>query len=526
MKHHCPKLIKSLIHHYCFRSFLSGMLLPFGFAPFHLPGLAILGVALLFAQLSSELSTSNSRLPKRSFYLGFNFGLGYFGFGVSWVFVSIHNYGHLNILVSAIITFIFIAYLAVFMGLLGYLYRFFAINRSKFISCLLFSALWCLCEYLRSTILTGFPWILLGFGQIDTPLIYILPIIGVYGVSFLTALVATFLTVAFQEKKLKSLPWLFGFVGLLLAPLILKNKSWITEGSKPISVGIIQANLSMRDKWDEQLFWKLLDYYRIEIQKLVGKDELIVLPESAIPAPESYASDFLEAVHFESLNSNTSVLLGIPTEPSEHVYYNSLIALGDASGTYQKKQLVPFGEYIPKTLQFIMDWLSIPLTNISAGAHNQPLVQVNYHPIATLICYELAYPLLLREQLPEAEWIVSISDDGWFGRTFAMYQQQQMAQVLSVQTGRYQIIANNDGLSSVINSKGEIVNSLKAYQAGVLQSHLYPSLGATPWVTLGDTPILLFSLLVVLGALLQRGYAVKLTVLSRFKRKWLSGQNG
>jgi apolipoprotein N-acyltransferase len=500
---------KSITQHYCFWALLSGSLLPFGFAPFHCPGIAILGIALFFAQLTPGLVNTGINARKRAFLTGFSFGVGYFSVGVSWVFVSIHDYGHLNFLMAGIITLIFILYLAFYLGLLGYLFQITAKNRSKLVCCLLFSGLWCLCEYLRATLLTGFPWLLLGFGQLDTPLKYLLPIIGFYGVGFLTALAASLLVLAFQKTTIKSIPGLIAFVGLLILPLALKNKPWTTELNKPISVGIIQANLSMKDKWDEALFWKLLSYYENKTNKLLGKNDLIVMPESAIPAPDNYVTDFLDKMHQKGLASNTSILLGIPSQPSEAIYYNSLLALGKANGSYQKKQLVPFGEFIPKPLQKISNWLSIPIINMTAGEHVQPLVLVDGHPIATLICYELAYPMLLREQLPEAEWIVSISDDGWFGKSFAIYQQLQMAQALSIQTGRYQVVANNDGLSAVIDASGNITDSLPAYQAGILNSKLYAHQGSTPWVTYGDAPVLFFSLFIFLMSLIQRGYSMR-----------------
>ena len=140
---------------YLLRSFFAGLLIPFGFAPFHLPGLAILGIALLYAQLKFQT-------VKQSFLTGFVFGLGFLGFGVSWVYISIHTYGHLNALLSALITLLFVGYLALYPGLVALLYNRLSTKCSLITSCLLFSALWCLGEYFRSTLLSGFPWLLLG----------------------------------------------------------------------------------------------------------------------------------------------------------------------------------------------------------------------------------------------------------------------------------------------------------------------------------------------------------------------------
>lgn len=481
---------------YLSQVFLAGLLIPLSFAPFHLPGAAILGLAFLYAQL---------RRDEQPFLTGFTFGLGLFGLGVSWVYVSIHQYGHLNPVLSALITLIFVVYLSLYTGVMTFLYTKIRL-KSLILSCLLFSALWCLCEYLRATLLSGFPWLLLGFGQIDSPLKFFLPILGVYGVSFLTCLTAAFIATSLQVKRNERYLWVLAFVALLLTPMLLKHKHWTTIDNEPISVGIIQANLSMRDKWDETLFWKLLIHYKEAIDKLLGKD-LIVMPESAIPLPADYISDFLEKINSQTRNAGSAVILGIPqlkNTGNQEEYSNSIVALGAGQGYYIKRHLVPFGEYIPRFFVNLIRWLEVPIDNQVAGPAKQQLIHVKNHPIASLICYELAYPELLRQQLPEAEWLVSVSDDGWFGHSLALYQQLQMSQVLSIQSGRYQVTSNNDGLSAIIDTEGNIIASLPAFKSGVLESVLYPVKGYTPWTYYGDTPILLFNLLLFILAVLLK----------------------
>lgn len=480
------------------RSFLFGLLLPMGFSPFHLPGAAILGIALFYAQI-------NQLKAQKSFFNGLFFGLGYFGLGISWVFISIHDYGHLNALVSGLITLFFTLYLALFPAFTAFLFAKLNTRLTPLYSCLLFSALWVLFEYFRSIFLGGFPWLILGFGQFDAPAKYLLPILGVFGVSFLTVFAATLLTTSIREAGKKRYLHLLAFITLLLMPTFLKYISWSEESKSKFSVGIIQANLSMRDKWDENLFWQLLEQYKKSTEELLGT-QLIVMPESAIPLPSSYVGDFLTEIDNKAQESASAILLGIPqpTTIDENYYFNALIGLGTAEGNYQKQHLVPFGEYIPRPFQYISNRLAIPDANLKPGKKNQELVKIQGHPIATLICYELAYGDLLRHQLPQAEWIVSISDDGWFGHSLAMYQQQQIAQVRSLQTARYHVIANNDGLSAVINTRGEIINSLPAFQAGILKTTLSPATGITPWVYFGDLPSLLFCALFVIFCLVYR----------------------
>jgi apolipoprotein N-acyltransferase len=482
------------------RLFFSGLLLPLSFAPFHFPGLAVLSIALLFLQLHQSI-------PKYTFLTGFVFGLGFLGFGVSWIYVSIHEFGHLNPLVALGITLLFITYLSLYLGFVTLIYSLLLRHRAPTLfSALLFSSLWCLGEYLRATIIGGFPWLMLGFGQMDSPLQHLFPLMGVYGVSWFTCFIGCVLALSIRAKGLNRTRICALFISLLLTPLVLSHKTWTEPHGQPMSIGIIQANLSMRDKWDETLFWQILDNYQEKTLRLLKTVQLIVLPESAIPLPSTYVNDVLDFLDQQAKQSHRSILLGIPypTKRNNAIYYNAILGLGQAEGLYFKQHLVAFGEFTPSFLSSLSRWLDIPLSNLAPGKSNQPLIQVDHHPIASLICYELAFPELLRRQLPDAEWIVSISDDGWFGHSLAVYQHLQMAQVISKQTGRFQIVSNNDGLSSVIDATGKITSELPAFDAGLLTSSIQPFMGASPWVIFGDAPFYFFIVMIILLGLMHR----------------------
>ncbi|KTD67422.1 apolipoprotein N-acyltransferase [Legionella steelei] len=466
--------------------FMAGLIAPFGFAPFHIPGLILLSLAFLYSSLQNC-----SR--KQGFSLGFFYGMGYFGFGVSWVIVSIHDYGQLNYFLAGLITLIFIMYLALFPALVAYLYKLLEFKNRKLVSLTLFCVLWCLSEYCRATLFTGFPWLSVGTPLIDTPIKYIAPILGVYGLSLVCVLIAALLTLAVTQNSANRYYYLITIVLILIGPMLCKNISWSRVKKEPISIGAVQANLSMRDKWDEALFWNLLKYYENSINKLLGK-QLIILPESAIPLPASYLDKYLLKLNNKALKAKSALMLGIlqPTNDSETNYYNSVITLGQAKGKKLKRHLVPFGEYIPKPLVTINHWLNLPEPNLLPGKRKQSLIRIENHPIASLICYEIAYPNILREQMPQAQWIVSISDNGWFGHSLASYQQLQMAQILSLLTGRYQVVVNNDGLSSVIDANGDIIESLPPFSPGLLESSVFPAEGLTPWIIWHEYPSLIF----------------------------------
>lgn len=463
-----------------------GLLFPLGFAPFHFPGLSILSVGLFY------LILQNNTL-KSAAINGLLFGLGFFSFGVSWIYVSVHTYGHLAMLVAAFITFIFILYLSLYYVILGASYSLFAkyttssINRGLF-----FSFIWVVLEYTRACFLTGFPWLLLGISQFDSPLSAYLPILGVYGTSFLTCIVAICFAYVISAAQKKRLLWLIAGLSMLLLPNLFAQYNWTTEQDQTISVAAVQANLSMRDKWDENLFWQILENYETKIQLLLGTD-LIVLPESAIPLPADYLHDTLLDLNNKTQTASSALILGIPITKSKHnktTYHNGMLGLGFAKGKYLKQHLVPFGEYIPTPLLSLSKKISLPDPELSHGPNHQHLIKIKGYPIAALICYELAYSELLRTQLPQANWIISLSDDGWFGHSLAIYQQLQIAQVRSKQTGRYQVVSINDGLTSILNHHGDIIASLPIYATDILKATLHPVTGSTPWVIIGDNLII------------------------------------
>lgn len=497
------------------RTFFFGLLLPLAFAPFHLSGLAILSLAWFYKQLEAKTSSALKT--------GFFYGLGFFGLGISWLYVSINQYGHLNPILSALITLLLILYQTLFVIAAAVIFRYLSSGSSR-LKGGLFSAVWVLMEYCRATFLGGFPWLLIGTGQFDSPLAALLPLIGIYGSSFLTCFLATILANWFKSKpKTLNLKTLYSpvlFLVILLAPIFLKNIQWINLEKKAVSVAVLQENLSMRDKWNDELFQELLTRYQRDVTALLGTS-LIVMPESAIPVPLSYVADSLAELHQQALAKNSALILGIPqaTNLHENAWYNSLLSLGKARGSYFKQHLVPFGEYFPPVFAPVLDFLGIENSNIAPGFAKQPLVTIHKMPIASSICYELAYPTLLRLQLPQAKFIISLSDDGWFGHSLAMFQQLQIAQVLSALVGRYQVVANNDGLSSVLDSKGKILASLPAFKEGILNATLYPANGSTPWIYYGDSPVLVFAFVIALICLVRKNLFL-LPLVSRVKRRY------
>lgn len=488
---------------YLLRAAFAGILMPLSFAPFHFPGLAILGLAMFYAELQNKT-------VKQAAKIGLAFGTSYMAIGVSWIYVSIHLYGNLNIFTSVIITIIFIFYLAIFYVLQAMTFAYIQKNTQKIYKILSFSATWCLFEYIRANFATGFPWLLVGFGQVDSPLSGLLPYVGIYGISFLSCTAAClvyYLTSNNKKKYFAKIPYLIILITMLLTPSLLTK--WVKCTKESIPVGVIQANLAMREQWDNNVFSQITTRYQKGIDALKAKTPLIIMPESALPVPKEYANEFISKINNIARKYNNSILMGIPhpANKEETLYYNTASFFGVSKGSYYKQHLVPFGEYIPKPFQAITNVLKIPDPSMASGKIKQELLTFKNHPFASLICFEVAYPEILRKQLPQAQWIIAISDVGWFGHSLAIYQQLQMSQALSAMAGRYQVVANNNGLSSIINNHGKITNSLPAYSSQELYGLIYTAHGTTIWTKTGDMPYLYLCIVIIIIALMdKRGY--------------------
>ncbi len=490
--------------------FFLGALLPLGFAPFSYTYMIWIALILFYLYLEKN--------PYPDFKSGYIFGIGLNLVGTSWIYHSIHEYGHLHPFFSALLTFLFVLYTALFYGLFSFTYQQLKSGLTEGIRPLLFASCWCLSEYFRAHCFGGFPWLILGFSALSTPFAPILPWLGIYGPGFVISAAVGYLSIAIAHQGLKRL---FGILGIMLFMLpTLLPLPVEQESDKSLSVSIIQGNVKTQDKWDEQFFWQELNRYMKAILHNLAPKQLIILPEAAITVPQSYVHDELHRLDAIAKKKQSAILIGIPkSSDHENNYYNTMLGLGLAKGQYFKQQLVPFGEYIPQVFLPIIERLGFPIVNMIPGDSHQEPIEVMGQKIVSLICYELAYPEHLRHQLPQGKWIVSMSDDGWFGHSFAVYQHLQMAQVFSFMAYRDQVFVNNNGLSSIINAKGEIVAKLPAWKRQELQGQIMPHQQMTAWMKWGDRPILFCSLFICLVFILEKiGIYLSKTIAARWKR--------
>ena len=485
-----------------FFALISGGLLALAFSPVHLFWLSIVCPTVL---LGLWLNCS----AKKAAILGLIFGLGFFGVGASWILHSIYVYGNTPLIIAFIITASFVTVLASFFALHGYaLQKFFPkVSIAKLL--LVFPALWALLEWVRSWILTGFPWLLLGHSAIPSPIAGLAPMIGVYGLSFFITLLSGLLLIAanprLTQQTAGSVNWaksnIAGFALLILIGLanLTHYLHWTVSNPQTLRVSLIQGNIAQELRWDPAHLQQIIDRYQ-SLTEPLWKSNLIVWPEAAIPLTPLQAPEFYATLDKQAKKTHATLLLGLPIQ-RDWRYYNGAMALGNGEGTYVKRHLVPFGEYVPleKQLRGLIGFFNLPMSDMLPGAVKQPLIQVDNTPVGTFICYEIAYNALLRQDLPEAELLVTISDDAWFGRSLAPWQHLQIAQFQAAATSRSLLFASNSGSSAFIDAKGSLALSIPAFIPGSVSFDVTRETGTTPWVYLGDTPfIVLFALLILL----------------------------
>lgn len=484
-------------------SLAAGVVTVGGFAPFNLYPLAVLGLAVLFWQWHHASS------PRAGFFSGWGFGLGLFGAGVSWIYISLHQYGGMAAWLAALATILFCAFLALFPAVAGALFVYF--RRQKSALLWLAPALWMIQEWVRGWIFTGFPWLALGYSQVPaSPLAGYAPLVGAYGVSYLVALLAALLTwsVASRHSR-RPLAWgIAGIVVLLVLGWGLRLPEWTQPTGPPTSVALVQGNIPQEMKWRPEKTAQTLARYAELIA--AHPAQLIVLPETALPLfenelPPAYR-DML--VQFGQQNGG-DIIVGLPTGSPRGAYYNSVLSFGAApTQAYHKFHLVPFGEYIPmKPLWgWIIEVLHIPLSDFARGSPTQRPLQVGGQAVAMNICYEDVFGEEIIRQLPAASVLANVSNVAWFGDSLALWQHGQISQMRALETGRMMLRATNTGLTALIDNKGVMLAHLPPFREGVLRGMVTGYTGSTPYVRWGNAPILMLCWgSLALGLLLRPG---------------------
>lgn len=480
---------------------LAGALLPLSFAPFDWWPVGLLSTICL----ALLLYRSSAR---QAFWRSWVFALGMYGTGVSWVFVSIHDFGNASPPFAVLLTFLLVLVLATLFAvpfiLLGRYW-----SRSPATLLLALPALWVLGEWLRSWLFTGFPWLYLGYGHLATWLSGWAPVAGVMGISFILVFTAAAISFVWLERRsgvLSLAPLLLAGV-LWGAGCFLQDVRWTTPHLEPIRVGLVQGNVPQERKWDPGFLYPTLERYYVMSETLWADHDWVVWPEAAVPLLYHQAQPFLEQVKKRALENEAALITGILYDSrEEYAYYNSMVALGLGAGIYHKQRLVPFGDYVPLRDWFgpVLSLFDLPMSILQPGPATQQGLQVGSALAAPSICYEIAYPDVVARGAMNAMILITVSNDAWFGASLGPLQHMQIAQMRALETGRYLIRATNNGVSALVNDKGEILARSEQFVQQTLSGEVELRQGATPFMRWGSEPLLFICLLALGGAGLLR----------------------
>lgn len=478
---------------------LLGLLLPLSMAPFKLWPLVWLSLGGYFWVVHQ------ARSPRQAFWLGFCYGAGLFGLGISWVFASMRTV-NTGVALSLIMTTAFCLGIALLPAIQAWLYVRFLKTR-RFALTLAAPMLWILFEWLRSWLFTGMPWLLAGYSQTDTPFGQLSALVSVYGLGLALALASAQLARGLIQGR-SALPGIAIAAGLtvlgFIAGALLPADRWTEPGDRILAVAV-QSNIAQAEKWQPSMLRPTLDFYARQARTQTDAD-LMVWPEAALTARPQRLATYLSQLDQLGIDRNQAILTGIiNSEAGRH--YNALLGFGTAAGEYRKQHLVPFGEYLPFEAQLrgLINFFNIPMSVMSPAQTPQRPLPWNYRgqtrQLAPVICYEAAYPGLVRRLARESDLLIMISNDAWFGDSLAPHQHLQISRMRAIENGRDLVRATQNGVSALVDARGRVLERSRQFEVATVKGEVRLRTGLTPYQRFGGSLWLLLPLVLIVCCL-------------------------
>lgn len=475
-------------------SLILGLCLVLSYAPYSFYG-------LVFVILPIWLFTIRDKSPKAAAKQGFIFAFGWFAAGISWVHVSIDQFGGLPLPVSLLLMLLLCMYLALFLALACYLTA--RLSENKQLNLWLLLPIWLLAEFFRGVFLTGFPWLTLGYSQINGPFSVFAPIIGEKGISALVILLSiTLVYIITSNKKATSHNRYIASgiaTAVLLSTLLLSNASWVTETEKSVTTSIVQGNIKQELKWAPEQTWPTMLTY-LDLTRKNFPAELVIWPESAITAvePSTQAQEFLQIAQSSALLNNSAIISGIiDYDRNTRNYYNNLVVIGkydadDQLGGYQynnsnryaKHHLLPIGEFVPfaEWLRPLAPFFNLPMSSFSRGDYQQKNLVANGYQLLPLICFEVAFADQLSANFSnQTDLLLTVSNDAWFGDSHGPHQHLEIVRMRALEFGRPFLRATNNGITAVVNHQGKVIKQIPQFKEAVLNTQVPLVTGLTPY---------------------------------------------
>lgn len=501
---------------------LAGAVHALTFSPGPLPDWALAATQILMLAVAARV-TLYAPSARQAWARGWLFGFATYALGLYWIFISLHRYGDLSAPLSVAAVLALSAFLALFPACASALARRYAplsadASPSRILSgTLAWAAMWAAFEWLRAVLLTGFPWLNIGYAQIDGPIAGWAPLLGVHGMAFLSAFVAAAVASLWQPAR-KTGPGsrhaLAAGIALALAAAgwPLSRIDWSAPSGDPLNVRLVQGNIEQSQKFDpallEQSLVRHLDLTAMAPAPGVPAPQLVILPETVLPIFQDQLDPRIwDTWRSVAAQRNTVIAMGVPLHDrvdGRDRYTNSVtgfdgntpveqLMTGTTAMRYDKRHLVPWGEYVPPGFHWFVDMLNIPLGDFDRGAPRQTPFPVGGQHIAFNICYEDLFGPDLLPALqpgpngePGATILVNVSNLGWFGDTWALRQHLQIGRLRTIETARPMLTSTNTGITAAIDARGRVAAQLAPLQAGVLPVSVQGMSGLTPYARFGD----------------------------------------
>lgn len=458
-------------------SFTAGLSLVFAYAPFHQWWLMLVILPYFFNSI-------NDYDVKAATKQGYIFALGWFASGISWVHVSIDTFGGLPLVFSLLLMLLLCSYLALYPALACYLAS--RLTVKKQLSLWLLPPFWLITEYLRANLLTGFPWLSMGYSQIDGPLSSFAPLVGEVGLT--TVLLIASISIINVIKNHHRSAHIFLVLLLSSSAYLLNQVNWVKPINDSVTAALVQGNIEQSMKWQPEKEWPTMLKYLDHSRENYDAD-IIVWPESAITALEPSAQEFLSIADKSAALNDSAIISGILNYNFQSkAYFNSLIVMGkkendDAKGHYRyehsnryyKNHLLPIGEFVPfgEILRSIAPIFNLQYSSFSRGSYIQPNLVAKGYNLLPLICFEIAFPEQLAANFTDdTDILLTVSNDSWFGDSHGPHQHLEIARMRALEFARPLIRATNNGVTAIVDHHGKIQARLPQFTEAVLKADI------------------------------------------------------
>lgn len=424
-------------------------------------------------------------------------GIGFFGGGLHWIYIGIDQFISTSHIISIFLIVLLVMYLTCFPMLFAI---FFIILRSIITQWSLIGVspiVWFITERLRGNTIIGFPWLQFGYTQIDGPIKGLAPILGVEGITFILVGISSLLALSIITVKL------FPFIISLILFILITPLSWIKwyylNPHNVTNIALIQGNISQHLYWDTCYIESILQIYLNHTFPMLGKANIVIWPESAIPGHEAIHNKFLIKLDEQLRKNQTCLITGIidtKFTKNNAYHYNSIIVLGNTDpyiypshNRYNKHHLVLCAEKVPcqKYLSDLLHYLNIPISFMQQGYYLQPQLQINDIKMTAAICYEIIVGHQIRDNFKsDTDFLLTIANNIWFGDSIGPWQHFQMARMRALELGRPVLCGTNTGITAVINADGSIQSQLPQFVSDVLNVDVTATTGMTPYAKFGS----------------------------------------